>query len=157
MKSESKIRRLLGNEYHLYTSIKFVNSTDHITEWKLFKKYNDSKVYFSKDNKPIMDSKHNTEKELLEFAKIHHKIDEHRAMGISRIIILWLVCILSIINIFISKKEIRYVCLTIDLVLVLETIISYIIWEHNWEVDMRIHRENFRKLKEQNEQRRIYR
>lgn len=151
MKNESKIRRLLGNDYHLYTSIKFVNSMDHITEWKLFKKYTDSNVYFSKDNKPIMDSEHNTEEELLQFAKTHHKIDEHRAMAMARIIIAWSVCVILILNIFINSNTIRWACLTIDLVLVLETIISHIIWSYNWKVDMRILRENFRKLKDQND------
>lgn len=136
MKNENKIRRLLGNEYHLCVNYIFVNPCDNIIQWKLFKQYTDSDIYFSKDNKPIMDSEHNTEKELLQFAKEHHKIDEYRAMAIARIIILWLVCILSIINVIINKKEIRYTCLTIDFVLVLETIISQLIRNYNQKVDM---------------------
>ena len=136
MKNESKIRRLLGNEYHLCVNYIFVNPYDNIIQWKLFKQYTNSNIYFSKDNKPIMDSEHNTEKELLEFAKTHHKIDEHRVIAMARIIILWLVCILSIINVVINKKEIRYTCLTIDFVLVLETLISQVIWNYNQKVDM---------------------
>ncbi len=62
-----KIIKLLGSDYRL--SLKY----DGSIKWILFKKYIDSEIYFSEDNKPIMSSKQNSLNELLDFAKKHHK------------------------------------------------------------------------------------
>ena len=99
MKNESKIRRLLGKDYHLCVYYKYITPHDIADKWKLYKNYDDIDVYFSNDNKPIMDSEHNTEKELLEFAKTHHKIDEHKAINLIRLILLYILFVLAIINI----------------------------------------------------------
>lgn len=137
MKNESKIRRLLRYDYHLCVYYKFITPYDTIVQWKLYKNYDDIDIYFSNDNKPIMDSEHNTEKELLEFAKTHHKIDEHKAVNLIRLILLYILFILAIINIFISKKELRYIILSNELVLMIETIVSNAIYNHNWKVKMK--------------------
>lgn len=137
MKNENKIRKLLGKDYHLGVYHKFVNPYDTIIQWKLYKNYDDVDIYFSNDNKPIMDSEHNTTDELLEFAKTHHKIDEHKAFNLIILILLFILFILAVINIFISKKELRYIILSNDLILMIEITISNIIYNHNWKVKMK--------------------
>ena len=137
MKNESKIRRLLGKDYHLCVYYRYITPHNITDKWKLYKHYNDIDVYFSNDNKPIMDSEHNTVDELLEFAKMHHKIDEHKVINLIRLIILYILCILAIINIFISKKELRYMILSNELILMIEIIVSNVIYNHNWKVKMK--------------------
>ena len=134
MKNESKIRRLLGKDYHLCVYYKYITPYDNIVQWKLYKHYDDIDVYFSNDNKPIMDSEHNTTDELLEFAKTHHKIDEHIVINLIRLILLHILFVLAIINIFISKKELRYIILSNELILMIEIIVSNVIYNHNWRV-----------------------
>ena len=43
MKNEKKIRKLLGNDYHLGVEMNWNNDDYEITNWKLFRRYNDSK------------------------------------------------------------------------------------------------------------------
>lgn len=137
MKNESKIRRLLGYDYHLCVYYDCITPYDTIIQWKLYKNYDDIDVYFSNDNKPIMDSEHNTEKELLEFAKTHHKINEYKAANLIRLILLYILFILAIVNVFISKKELRYIILSNELTLMIESIVSFNVYNHNWKVKMK--------------------
>lgn len=131
MDKYSKIRKLLGKDYHLSITCNF-NKPDN---WVLFKKYYDPKIYFSENNEPIMTSEKNTLEELLAFAKQHHKIDEHFAMDYFRIVVLSLVLVLAIVNCFINNSIVRTIIYTTDILLLIETFISNKIWDKNFEIE----------------------
>jgi hypothetical protein len=131
MKRENKIRKLLGNKYHL--SISYEPDMEHY-HWVLFKKYDDPFIYYCDANKEIMSSDKNTEDELYEFAKAHHEIDEHRFMSILNIIMTWIAFILMIVNIFIKDTTIRGFAYGIDFMVVIYVVISYKIQMKNIKV-----------------------
>lgn len=154
MKNENKIRMLLGNDYHLCVSVNWDADGCEITTWKLFRKYNDSKMYFSTDNKAIMTSEENTEEELLKFAKEHYKYDYIKIHSWLRVIVSYVVVMILMANIFISNSYIRTIGLSIDAYLLIDCFISFIVMDHNekikmkqWSKDMElllkeIHKEN---------------
>lgn len=131
MDKYSKIRKLLGKDYHLSITCNF----DGPDNWVLYKKYNDPKIYFSENNEPIMTSKKNTLEELLAFAKQHHKIDEHFAMSYFRIVVLSLILVLAIVNCFINNSIARTIIYTTNTLLLIETFISNKIWNKNFEIE----------------------
>lgn len=133
MKNELQIRRLLGSNYHLSISYSYNCNKEEVTSWRLYRVYDDSCVYFSKDNKVIMSSENNTEEELLDFAKTHHKYDCSMIFATYRVIICWLVNILMFANIlcFNLNKIITFACLSVDFYIITECFISFIILEHN--------------------------
>lgn len=135
MKNESKIRKLLGNDYHLGVEMNWNNDGYEITTWKLFRRYNDSKMYFSTDNKAIMTSEENTEEELLKFAKENHKYDYTRVHGIFRVIVAAIVAIILLANVFINNSYIRTIGLSIDTYLIIDSFISFIIINHNQRIE----------------------
>ena len=153
-KEINKIRKLLGNRYHLCTSI---GEDFEVNEWHLFRRYDDTKVYFSKDNEKIMSSETNTLEDLMKFAKKHHKIDEHVAINNTVLIVLWIAFIVCLINPFVwNSGYIRAIVLTIDFFGILITFVSHIVWNKNWKVEMceldENYKENMKRLmKEFNE------
>jgi len=146
-KEISKIRKLLGNRYHLCTCL---GKDFEVSEWYLYRKYDDSKIYFSKENKEIMSSETNTLEDLMKFAKKHHKIDEHVVINNTVLIVLWIAFIVCLINSFIwNSGYIRAIVLTADFFGILITFVSHIVWEKNWKVEMYELNENFaRNMKE---------
>lgn len=142
MKNEKEIRKLLGKDYHL----SIVTDGKELKQWILFKKYKDTDVYFSKDNKSIMSSEENTEEELYEFAKKHHRLDYREVEARVRIISLICVFILSIINIFIDGVLLEFVLIS-DFWLLIWMFVNNKIFINNWKVDMLELHENFQKRK----------
>ena len=71
-KDEYKIRKWLGDRYHLNTEITFKEDKTKIEKWKLFRVYPN---WMTDGSEPIMTSKTHTDKELIEFAKKHRKYD----------------------------------------------------------------------------------
>ena len=144
MKNEAKIRKLLGKRFHL--SVSYDGKNLEITEWKLFKKYeNGDPVYYSNDNKAIMTSDTHTEEELYKFAKSHQKYDLYKVNRTTRTVLLSIVLIMAILNIFIISKTISTIVLTTDFILMLLMFIEMIVDDKNFKVDMLEFRENFRK------------
>ena len=145
IKEIKKIRKLLGNDYHL--GIKYSAFESKIQEWKLYKNYNDTRVYFSPDNKAIMSNETNTIDDLYNFAKKHHKIDEHLYMSKFNIIIAWLCLLLVILNIVFFKNDIiRGFIFGIDFMIIVSSLVSHNIWNKNWKVNMLELQENLEKI-----------
>lgn len=96
----SKIRKLLGNDYHLCTELS-INGF----EWTLYKNYLDTKIYYSSDNEAIMSSKTNSLDDLYKFAKDHHRINEIAVETYIYSIIATLLLIIQIINIAVIKND----------------------------------------------------
>lgn len=124
LKKEKKIRKLLGERFHLHV--------DNHGNWKLFRKYNDLEIYFSNENTEIMNSEDNSEKELLKFAKKNRKYNVEKSITNITSVILWLAAGLAFINIFISSEVIRGFVLGIDLLAVCQVLIKSIAKEHNF-------------------------
>lgn len=142
---ERKIRKLLGNEYHLCSHYEGLN----LEKWFLFKNYKNPKIYFSDTNKPIMTSENNTTDDLYEFAKKHHKIDVTISIMTFNTIICFICAIALILNLIILENDfIRYFVLGIDLTVIVIDIIIYEISNHNFNVDMLEHKEIWETLNE---------
>jgi len=146
MKNIGKIRNLLGNRYHLSVEYNGINCEK--IHWVLFKKYdNCDPIYWSSDNKPIMNSDDNTEEELYEFAKKHKKIDVENINRQIRTILIYLILLLSLINVFfINSKIITIIVLTSDAIFLLLMIIDFIIFNKNYKVDMLEITENIKRF-----------
>jgi len=132
---EKKIRKLLGTKFHLFTHYRA--DLEEPVEWALYRKYDDTKIFFSELNEAIMTSEKNTFDELYEFAKKHHEIDEHMFMSSLNVIIAWFTAIIVIINmIFFQNETLRGFLIGIDFMIIIYGMISHTIWNKNWYVRM---------------------
>lgn len=142
---ESKIRKFLGNEYHLCSHYEGLN----LEKWYLFKNYKNPKIYFSDINKPIMTSENNTIDDLYEFAKKHHKIDVTKSILMVNTIICFVSMIVLVLNIiFFNNDFIRYFILGIDIAIIIIDIVIYKASNHNFDVDMLEYKEMLRDINE---------
>lgn len=141
MNEFKEIIKLLGTEYHLGVKIGIEKNS-----WKLFRNYIDTDVYFSKDNKAIMTSEKNTLEELHEFAKKHHKIDEHFVMNKISMIFSMIVCFIAVSNIYFKNNYIFVFILTSCFYNISYSVIAYYIWNKNANVRMLELRENMEKI-----------
>lgn len=123
LKNEAKIRKLLGNQFHL--------CVDNYGNWKLFRKYDNSKLYFSTENIDIMNSNNNSEKELLRFAKKNRRYDADKVIFNTTLTIVWLNVILASVNIFINSEVIRGFILGIDFLALWQSLIKMVVSNHN--------------------------
>lgn len=123
LKNEAKIRNLLGNQFHL--------CVDNYGNWKLFRKYDNSKLYFSTENIDIMNSNNNSEKELLRFAKKNRRYDADKVIFNTTLTIVWLNVILASVNIFINSEVIRGFILGIDFLALWQSLIKMVVSNHN--------------------------
>lgn len=123
LKKEKKIRKLLGNQFHL--------CVDNYGNWKLFRKYDNSKLYFSAENIDIMNSNNNSEKELLRFAKKNRRYDADKVIFNTTLTIVWLNVILASVNIFINSEVIRGFILGIDFLALWQSLIKMVVSNHN--------------------------
>lgn len=123
LKNEAKIRKLLGNQFHL--------CVDNYGNWKLFRKYDNSKLYFSAENIDIMNSNNNSEKELLRFAKKNRRYDADKVIFNTTLTIVWLNVILASVNIFINSEVIRGFILGIDFLALWQSLIKMVVSNHN--------------------------
>ena len=127
-----KIIKILGDEYHLSAFI----GLEEVKYWVLYKKYRDPKMYFSEDNKAIMASDNNSLDELYDFAKKHHKINEHIILNLVNVVIALITLVLVVVNaIFIKSELLRGVFLGVDLSMWINVVVGYVIYKKNQRVD----------------------
>ena len=141
IKNENKIRKLLGNDYCLKTSIIFPIQKEKRNHWAL---YSDKDIYLER---PIMTSETNTEKELLKFAKKHYEYNITLFHSKLRVAVAIVMMIATWANIFINNSTIRIVALSIDAYLVFECILSGLVDNHNFKVKILKFREEFKYLR----------
>ena len=143
MRREKEIRELLGDRFHLMIEYTENWETEH---WVLFKKYeNCDPIYWSKDNKAILSSDKNTDDELYQFAKTHHKIDYFKTSQSVRNILIIVTLFLSIINIFFRNELICVFALTSNLWFLIWLTIDWIILDKNYKVDFLEAKENIKR------------
>ena len=135
MKKEIKIRRLLGDNYHLY-----VSREENKTTWKLFEKFKLPEfIYMSEENKPIMTSEDSPEKDLLKFAKKHGTYDFEKACLEKTKIIAHIAFIMAIVNLlFIRSTELSKIIWITDIYLIIDLIVYCVVLRHNLKNDMKL-------------------
>ena len=144
MEKEFKIRKILGNKYHLSTE--YGGENCELTKWVLFKKYeNGDPIYWSADNKPIMSSDTHTLDELYEYAKKHKKINFELFYSKLRTYFAFIICIIAIANIFINSTTLRTIVLTSGVIIILSSIIQFVIVNKNHKVNMLEIEENYKR------------
>ncbi len=134
-----KVRKLLDyKKYHLYV--------DNLNEWKLFRKYDDWNAYIDPNNKPILDSEHNTFKELMEFAKKHKEYNMYDLWNKFTNVLLILMWISWTIQLFI--KEFLYITLTIQAIFFIFMIMHTKLDNHNWKLKKEEMNELFKEIED---------
>lgn len=139
--TEKEVIKLLGDRFHL-TIKSYLN--EEKKEYILFKKYDDLDVYYSDANKPLI--KCSDINQLYDYAKKHHIIDEDSVLANMNFIMAFICFIFSIINlIFIKNSDIAAVIFGIQIMIIINSIISFIIFIKNHNVIMMELDENFNK------------
>lgn len=138
MKKELKIRRLLGNNYHLWVNLK----EDGTCKWKLYRKYSDKDLYFSKFNKAIMTSEDSTEKDLLKFAKKNREYDYSEIEGCVDFTISLIMCILAVINLFLKSNTMAIIIISTSIHIFIKSLIRM-------DVNDKKFNNNMKRLKEE--------
>lgn len=133
MKKELKIRRLLGNNYHLCVELK----EDGTCKWELYRRYSDKDLYFSKFNKAIMTSEDSTEKDLLKFAKKNREYDYSKIEGCVDFTISLITFILSIINLFLRNHTMAIIILSTGIHVLIKSFIRIHVYEKNFDNKMK--------------------
>ncbi len=137
----NKIRKLLGNEYHL--CIKY--NPDN-PEWILYRNYMDKQVYFSLDNEAIMSSENNSLDDLYKFAKEHHKINGILVETHIHSIIAFLLLIIQIINIIIIKSDyVKGLILGADYIIIINCLIKLVVLSINSKKEENELKEQFKR------------
>ena len=146
MKKINKIRKMLGDRYHLSVESDGVE----ITKWVLFKNYtNGDPIYWSSDNKAIMRSEENTLEDLFKFAKTHQKLDLDKIILKANLWIITVALVMCFINFHFQSDILRAIIFTIDAMVILIDAIVHIVSGKNFKVDMRELNENWiRRMKE---------
>lgn len=143
MKNEYKIRKWLGNRYHLNVSL----SGNHLenVEWRLFRKYDG---WINDGSKAIMTNETHSEEELYKFAKKHRQFDEGKCMIRIIQINAFLAMILSIINIYFNSEKLKIFFFGMEFVIITTAISMFFIYNYNLKVDKLELKELFKKLEE---------
>lgn len=137
----NKVWRLLDNKkYHLCIT----HTEEKEIKFALYNYYEDSEIYYSELNKPIMTSETHTIEDLEEFAKKHYMYDLNKVHTITNLVMILIVFILSIVNIFIKFLPSGFVVLC-DLILFVDCIVNHIFFQKNMNKEFKLMEENFKK------------
>lgn len=131
MKDEYKIRKWLGDRYHLNTEITFKEDKTKIESWKLFRVY---PSWMTDGSEAIMTSETHTDKELMNFAKKHRKYDLSMVDNMTFIVIAHFNFILVILSFFLGSKCLLGFSIGIDFVIIITCIIKDIFINKNSKV-----------------------
>lgn len=131
-------RKLNYKEYHLNQTIEMKGKKLVVTEWSLFRKFDESEMYLSKHNKALLTSKKNSYKELEKFVNKHRRTDLSFVSceaSIIYVIVIWILCF---INFFILKDSetrlyINFMIMGIIIGELIEFAVSMIATERDWK------------------------
>ena len=131
MKNEFKIRKLLGDDFHLNVEL----TENGETNWCLYRRYEDKELYYDKNNGPIMTSAASTEKDLLKYARKNHKYNVNLVYGLKDVYMAFVIMILVIIRMFDFDNDILYGAqIGSTIYLWVDLIHNHIIVSHNQKV-----------------------
>ena len=143
LKKEFKIRKMLGDRFHLYTDSK--------GNWVLFRKFYGD-LYFSEQNKPIMTNETHSGKDLLKFARKNREYNVLLILSGFRVMLAIINVILCFTNVFLHINALRWVTMGINFVIITECIVHFIINDHNWKIDEEYHKEIIKLIMNQKEE-----
>ena len=154
-KDEWKIRRWLGDRYHLNTEVTFKQDTKKIEtkieSWKLFRVY---PGWMEDNSKAVMTSETHTDKELIKFAKKNRIYDLRLSYPKMFVIISWLNVFILIINSLLFKSAlITGFYYGICFVIIITSIIHLKFLNHNSKIEVKEFEEKMTLLKEDLEKR----
>lgn len=132
MKKQGKIRRLLGENFHL--SIEYKEGE---IAWKLFRYYEDQDLYFDPHNKAIMTSEDSTEKDLLKFAKKNHIYNLELLHSKKDLYIATILLVFCIIRFFVDNDILHGIWMGATIYLWIDMIINIIVGGHNHKATMK--------------------
>lgn len=136
-----KIRRMLGENYHLYEECKW--NEDKLEEtWKVYAKYSG---WIDDGSKPIMTSETHTYEDLYKFAKEHNVWNCDLMIGKVTIVINIITIFIAVLNCFLNNKELRgFIWGTIIFSLIM-SFTRLIISNHNWKISKLKFKEGMKK------------
>ena len=143
MKNEFKIRKWLGEDYHLCVSLSGENLEDK--NWKLFRKY---PGYLTDDSEAIMTSETNTDEDLYKFAKKHRRFETNPMKNGLIVIIAFIVMIIPFINILLKNDYLKMFFWGTQFVIWFICIPTFILIEHNIKIQELEFFEVLKELKE---------
>lgn len=143
MKNEFKIRKWLGDKYHL--NVTLGGEKLEVESWNLFRKY---PGYLTDDSKAIMTSETNTDEELYKFAKKHRRFETNPIKNGLFIIIAFIAMLISFINIFLNNDYLKMFFYGTQFMIWFIAFPTFILIEHNIAVDEKETLEIFKELKE---------
>ena len=100
LKKLDELRKYTKDKYHFCVSTNLEKN-----EWKLYRRYIDQDVYFSKDNKAIMTSETNTIEELEKYLKEHYEPSFWDVVNKASLYIMAVLWVLYIAVLIIFKKS----------------------------------------------------
>lgn len=130
-KDEYKIRRWLGDRYHLNVEITFLEDKTKIESWKLFRVYPN---WMIDGGEPIMTSETHTDDDLIKFAKKHRKYDLSMVDNTIFVIMSYLNFFTIILNVWIKNKYLAGFYWGINFLIIITSIVKLIFIEKNDKV-----------------------
>lgn len=134
-----KIRRILGDKYHLYQEFDGINE-----KWKLFRKHDG---WLTDNSEPIMTSDTHTEKELLKFTK------KHREYGVTEFYFMMLpmpfiALALCFINLEFQNEYLRGIIAGMNIYTIFVAGVDMFVTNRNYKVFKLQQKEDILKIKE---------
>lgn len=141
----NKSRKYLDKKYHLFEECTASEEGKvEIVSWKLFIK---GPEYPFDSSETILSSENNTVEELFDFAKSHRELDWFKTRRFIRLIILCIMLALALANQFIHNDFIRTFVLISDFYIIWDIFLDFLIWNHNWKIEMRELEESYLRRK----------
>ena len=124
-----KIRRMLGENYHLCEECGFDNGFK--TTWKLYAKY---AGWIDDGSEPIMTSETHTYEDLYKFAKEHCVWDCDLVVGKASMVVLIIILVIAILNCFWNNKILMGFIWGINVFSIILSTTRFIVSNHNWKI-----------------------
>lgn len=143
MKNEFKIRKWLGDKYHL--NVTLGGEKLEVESWNLFRKY---PGYLTDDSEAIMTSETNTDEELYKFAKKHRRFETNPTKNGLFVILAFIAGLIPFINIFLNNDYLKMFFYGTQFMIWFIALPTFILIEHNIKVDEKETLEILKELKE---------
>lgn len=147
MKNENKIRKYLGDRYHLHVTLGGENL--EVESWKLFRKY---PGYLTDGSTAIMTSETHSEEDLYKFAKKHKYYKTERIITKLFVLVAYIGMILGIISSTLDNNDLYCFYFGIEFVIFFVGLSMIPFYMHNLNVDQLECKEMFKELEEMCEQ-----
>lgn len=137
-----KIRRMLGENYHLCEELKW--NEDKLEEaWRLYEKHRD---WLEDGSKPIMTSETHTYEDLYKFAKEHRVWNCDLVVGKVSMVVLIIILVIAILNCFWNNKILMGFIWGINVFSIILSTTRLIVSNHNWKITQLKYKEHWERI-----------